>query len=393
MAGVMEADRLKATPRAQPRVLMVSPRFLPHLGGVETHVNEIARRINRDGITVEVMTVDDTGRLPEVEDSAGLKIRRVPSLRSSGEARIAPGLIRAIRNGHWDILHLQHFHAGVAPLALWAAHIAGIPTVVTFHGGGQRHWLRLRLWPPQPSLVAPLVLDATRVLLRKSEGLIAVAQFEIDDLSPRLKISRERFTLIPNGFDPPGPVRRDAPRDPMAPRLVSMGRLVAGKGHHRVLEALPHVVSARPGATLWIAGDGPMKQQLADRAASLGVAEHVKIHAIPADQRPRLMSELGNQDVLVAMSDFEAHPLSVIEALSLGLSAVVAEDRGGLSELASLGLARAIKPNAKPDELAKAVLADFDFPSRRSPRTFPTWEDCAARTREVYERILFSRPP
>lgn len=388
MAVVMEAQGTRAVAGTRPRVLMVSPRFLPHLGGVETHVYELARRINRDGITVEVMTIDDTGLLPEAEELAGLKIWRVPGFRSSGEARIAPGLVRAIRNGHWDILHIQHFHAGVAPLALWAARAAGIPTVVTFHGGGQRHWLRLRLWPPQPSLVAPLVLDATRALLRKAAALIAVAQFEIDTLSPRLGIPRARFALIPNGFDPPASVQRDTPRDPSAPRLVSMGRLVQGKGHHRVIAALPHVLAARPGATLWIAGDGPMKQELAERAASAGVAERVRFHAIPASERPRLMAELANQDVLVAISDFEAHPLSVIEALSLGLSAVVAEDRGGLSEIASQGLARCVAPNAAPQELAKAILAEIDDPSQVSPRAFPTWNDCAARTREIYERIL-----
>ena len=45
------------------------------------------------------------------------------------------------------------------------------------------------------------------------------------------------------------------------------------------------------------------------------------------------------------MSDYEANPVAVMEALALGRKVVVA-DTSGLSELASEGLATAVPPNA-----------------------------------------------
>ena len=42
------------------RVAMVSSRYLPYLGGIETHVNEIARRIAARGLDLTVLTTDLT---------------------------------------------------------------------------------------------------------------------------------------------------------------------------------------------------------------------------------------------------------------------------------------------------------------------------------------------
>jgi glycosyltransferase involved in cell wall biosynthesis len=378
----------KATPNPRRRVLMVCPRFLPHVGGVETHTYEVGRRLARYDVVVDVITIDETRALPPFEEIDGLSIRRLSSITASGEARIAPSLVKEISKGNWDLIHIQHFHAGVAPLALWAALRKRIPTVITFHGGGQRHWARLRLWPPQPTLIAPFVLDLSRFLLRKAHGLIGVAEFEIEDLVRRIGVPRERFTLIPNGFELPRTPRRVRMRDAQSPHLVSIGRLARHKGHDRVLEAFPHVLSARPRARLWFAGTGPLEEELRRRSVELGVADRVEISSIPSNQRDVLATRLIHMDVLVSMSDFEAHPLSVIEALALGVSAVVADDKAGLSELAGKGLARMVETHASPKELSAAILTALDLPTKGTLPTFPTWDDCARRICEVYDRAF-----
>jgi len=101
-----------------------------------------------------------------------------------------------------------------------------------------------------------------------------------------------------------------------------------------------------------------------------------------------LATRLIHMDVLVSMSDFEAHPLSVIEALALGVSAVVADDKAGLSELAGKGLARTVKTHASPKELSAAILTTLDLPTKGTLPTFPTWDDCARRICAVYDRAF-----
>ena len=59
------------------RILMVTPRFLPEVGGVEMHVAEVVRRIAASDHGVTVLTTDRSGRLPKEEEWNGVAIRRV----------------------------------------------------------------------------------------------------------------------------------------------------------------------------------------------------------------------------------------------------------------------------------------------------------------------------
>ena len=59
------------------RVLMVTPRFLPSTGGVETHVAEVARRLAKAGHDVTVLTTDVSGQLPAADRWNDVEIRRV----------------------------------------------------------------------------------------------------------------------------------------------------------------------------------------------------------------------------------------------------------------------------------------------------------------------------
>ena len=49
------------------RVAMVTSRFWPYVGGVETHVDEVATRMVRRGLDVTVLTTDESHRLPSRE--------------------------------------------------------------------------------------------------------------------------------------------------------------------------------------------------------------------------------------------------------------------------------------------------------------------------------------
>src|SRR5512147_2912812 len=118
------------------RVLMVTPRYFPFMGGVENHVYEVARRLARLGVDITVLTTDTSGQLPADELVDGIKIKRVRAWPAQRDYYFAPGIYRFIRGGRWDIVHVQSYHTLVAPLAMFAARQARIPYVLTFHGGG-----------------------------------------------------------------------------------------------------------------------------------------------------------------------------------------------------------------------------------------------------------------
>jgi glycosyltransferase involved in cell wall biosynthesis len=358
------------------RVLMATPRFLPEIGGVERHVERLGQRLANAGYQVTVLTTGLEQGLPSRELIGGIEVRRVKAWGRGRGLYLAPALYPEIKRGEWDIVHVQSYHTFVAPLAMSAALKAGVPYVVTFHGGGHSSRLRGRLRPVQ--------LLALRPLLARASRLVAVAQFEIQHYGRLLDIPEARFALIPNGADLPTPPRTTSARNDQL-QIASVGRLERYKGHHRVLAALPYILETRPDATLWIAGSGPYEQKLRRLAAQLGVADRVTVEAVPADE---LAARLAAVNVVVLLSEFETHPLAAIEAVALGRPVVVA-DTSGLRELAAQGYARAVPLHSDPATVAAAVLEEAGRPSgaNKAP-VLPTWDDCAAAHSALYESVL-----
>ena len=236
------------------RVLMVTPRFLPDTGGVETHVAEVSRRVAAGGHRVRVLTTDLSGRLPAAEVVDDVEVRRVRAWPRGADYYFAPDLYPAVSKGDWDVVHVQSYHTLVAPLAMAGSLSASIPYVLTFHGGGHSSRVRNALRTPQLLLLRPLLVRAA--------GLVAVAAFEIDDYASRLRIARDRFTLVPNGADLPV-LRAQGLENAGAGLLIaSVGRLERYKGHQHVISALPRILERRPDARLWIAGSGPYRDEL-----------------------------------------------------------------------------------------------------------------------------------
>jgi glycosyltransferase involved in cell wall biosynthesis len=362
------------------RLLMVTARYFPYVGGVEKHVYEVARRLARHGVDVTVLTTDPSGRLPASEQSEGVKVQRVRAWPAGADYYFAPGIYRAVTRGDWDIVHIQCYHTLVPPLAMLAALRARVPYVVTFHGGGHSSRLRNAIRGVQRALLRPL--------LARAERLIAVARFEIEFFGKELRVPAGQFALIPNGCDLPRATRAASPpTDHHHTLIASVGRLERYKGHQRMIAALPTVLEQRPGAHLWIAGVGPYEPALRRLAARLGVADHVEIRPIPAAERERMAAELSKAALVVLLSEYETHPIAVLEALSLGCPVLVA-DNSGLSELARQGLARAIPLNSSDRQVGMAVLEQLSQPRPAVNLELPTWDDCAANLLTLYCSIV-----
>lgn len=359
------------------RLLFVTPRYFPFIGGVEHHVHQVAGRLARAGVDVTILTTDPQGQLAAEEIIDGVRVCRVRAWPSQRDYYFAPGIYRFITNGAWDLVHLQSYHTLVAPLAMFAAWKAHIPYVVTFHGGGHSSPLRNAVRGIQRTLLRPLLARAQR--------LVAIARFEIVQYGNQLHLSDQHFVQIPNGCDLPMPVHTTP--NPGETMIVSLGRLEQYKGHHRVIAALPHILRQRPDVHLWIAGSGPYEAELRQLADTLGVGDNVHIYAIPASERGKMAEELAKAALVMLLSEYETQPLAVLEAVSLGRPALVA-DTSGLSELAEQGLAHAIPLHSTPEQVASAVLDQLEHPRVPPQVQLPTWDNCATALLTLYKAVL-----
>ena len=175
---------------------------------------------------------------------------------------------------------------------------------------------------------------------------------------------RDKAWYLPNFVDATSasPLDRallDTPAD--APLLLALGRLHHNKGFDILFHALAQV----PDAYLWLAGDGPMKRDLMNDAAALGIAARVRILGWRGD----IPALFAAADMLVCPSRHEpfgnvvveawAHCRPVIAAAAQGPAALIADGANGLLvpiEDAD-ALADAIARLARTPDLSAALAA------------------------------------
>ncbi|TIX59692.1 MAG: glycosyltransferase family 4 protein [Mesorhizobium sp.] len=361
------------------RILMVAARCYPLIGGIETHIQEVGPRLVARGHSVDVLSTDPSGELPVEEEVRGMRVRRVRAWPRELDLYAAPGIYTAIRRGVWDLIHFQGYNSFVAPIGLLAAIRGDLPFILTFHSGGHSSRLRNAVRGTQHALLRPLVARAAR--------LIGVSEFEADFFSVRMGLPREEFVVIPNGAAMPAA----SPGVKVDPNLiVSGGRLERYKGHHRAIAALPELIRRVPDVRLHIVGTGPYEGELRRLVATHGLEKRVTIGGIPGSERQKMADLLASAALFVLFSDYEAHPVAVMEALSLRRPVLVS-DTSGLRELAANGLCRAIPPDAGPKELAAAMAEELRAHREVPGMALPDWDACAQALNDVYCEVLSSR--
>lgn len=362
------------------RVLMVTPHYLPHVGGTEIHTYETARRIAAAGHDVTVLTTNPGGRLGSNEDAEGVRVIRVRSWPDGRDFHVSPQIYRAIAGGDWDLVHCQGIHTFVPPIAMLAAARSKTPHIVTFHSGGHSSGVRNRVRDVQWRLQRPL--------LSRAQRLIGVSRFEAEWFRRQLRLPSDKFVIIPNGAQLPEST------DQMQTQLhetliVSVGRLERYKGHQRVIAALPHVLAHKPEVRLRVVGSGPYESALTQLAMELGVSERVEIGAIASHDRQRMASVLSRAALVTLLSDYESQGIAVMEALKFKRPVLVSNTTA-LEELAERGLARSIALDSTPQDVARAILGQLDQPLIPADIDIPSWDDCAARLLAVYQDVVRS---
>jgi glycosyltransferase involved in cell wall biosynthesis len=286
---------------------MVGQRGIPAAyGGVERHVEELARRLAARGHQVVVFGRE--GYCGAGTPWPGTRVVPLRNWDSPGWGTAVHCLEASLRCLA-EPPDLIHFHATGPAACAWLARLSRIPAVVTFHG---RDWKRRR-WGP-----------AARAVLRACEGLaVSGARQHIAVSAPLARSLRERWGVpvrwIPNGVTL-GPAPAPAPLDSPL-RVLYLGRLVEEKGVHLLLRAFRALdIEAR----LWVAGPGDGGDPYPDRLRELaGGDRRVEfLGALDEGERDRRLAACS---LFVLPSELEGMSLALTEAMAAG-RAVLASD-------------------------------------------------------------------
>ena len=359
------------------RILQVSGSAA---GGVRTHLADCARILAADGhdVIVEAPAVVLDGLDLAPARAEALEIGARPSL---GDSRVVARLRRLGRRAH--TVHAHGLRAGaLAALALGRRRRGRTRLVVTLHNltvGGRLTTLVGQGLERLIASRADLVLAVSPDLAKRARGLGA-ARVELAVIP----------APVPHPSSEPTSSGSTAPEDVWpqeGARILTVARLAPQKGLSLLLDVAAalslEVEAGRLPAFTWaLAGDGPGREEAAERIA----AEHLPV--ILLGRRSDVPSLMETADAVVQTSLWEGQPLTIQEALRAG-AAIVATDVGGTGVTARGG-AILVAPEAQA--IAGALTELLTGPQARSraqqnareaARKLPGHDDLATQLRQA----------
>ena len=369
------------------RILEVVVRYPPYVGGVESTVCHVARRLAGRGHEVRVVCADEPAGSPGRMD--GVEVVRLPWRGRIGNTPLCPGLGAALRRERPDVIHTHLPAALFAAAAAAASRRLGVPLVLTYHNDVAGEGLKGALAGAYNRLALP------RLLARCDR--IVVTSPEFPARSPWLDARDPRLVCIPWGVDeerfrPAGDLAEDAPE-------LVLGFLSLLDSHHRYkgLDVLLRAVAAlrREGVPVRLraGGAGEERDLYRQQAAALGVADAVELPGFIAEEDLGAFYRSCHVFVLPSTDGRrEGFGLVLLEAMACGRPVVttplvgVAADleRTGAGMLVPPGDAAALAAALRGLWTERAALPDRGRLARRLVEERYTWE----RTADEYDRVL-----
>jgi colanic acid/amylovoran biosynthesis glycosyltransferase len=271
------------------------------------------------------------------------QLRDVPWQISGGELR---ALLEVLRKTDARLLHIYFGQIAVHLLPLIRAWPK--PSIVSFHGAD----VMVDMNKPAYRAATEQMLEAVKLVLVRSESLWrAVVDLGCDE--SKIQVQRTGIPLDEFPFR-----ERSFPQNGEW-RFVQAGRLIPKKGVPVTLGAFARFLREYPGATLTIAGEGPLLGQLQDVTRELKIDQHVSFTGFISQEQLRDIyyashiflhpSETGRD------GNQEGIPNSMLEAMASGLP-VFATEHGGIPEAIDNGVSGVLVPERDDDELARALL-------------------------------------
>ena len=336
------------------RILIFAAYFLPSVGGYETNICELSKRLIQRGYQIDVITcnaenVPKSRKFLTYDKLDGIFVYRLPSWNILGGNYPIPKpslttfriLFRLLRNDY-DLVNTQGRIFLTSFLGLIFAKLKRIHLVHTERGtrpAASRGVINL----------VRIINDYTmgRLIIRSACKTIGVSQDTCNFLK---KMGAKEAILIHNGINTNIFKRKELSQPDIKVTITFVGRLVYGKGVQNLILAFPEL-TRKTRARLLIIGDGSYKPALERLAQSV---DRGNILFLGQKKQREIAELLSITDIFVNPSYSEGLPTSVLEAGVAGLP-IVATDVGGTKEIIEDGKSGFLIPPTNTKALKETI--------------------------------------
>jgi glycosyltransferase involved in cell wall biosynthesis len=304
------------------------------VGGAEILVSQMCRLQRGQGHEPRVYAVGTLGALGEQLQREGFSVQANQGRHLSDATQ---SFFRVFKESHPDVVHLHNPTPTV--YAALAARMAGVSSIVS-----TRHSL---VGPPR-RLVVELKYAVAATCC---DWVIGICDATANNIKSIHSVPARKIVRVYNGADPLRRVARKLWPSKTGFTLVYVGRLELVKNHMLLLKAFRLALSSNPGLRLWMVGDGSERKGLESLASELGISDQVTFWGQQLD----VARFFSAADAFIMSSKSEGLPMSLLQAFSLGVPAIVT-NVGGMAEAVRLAQAGITVSITDPAEMAAAIL-------------------------------------
>jgi glycosyltransferase involved in cell wall biosynthesis len=202
-------------------------------------------------------------------------------------------------------------------------------------------------------------LDYTIAVSQANKRLL-IRDYKIDPI--RIKLIRNCIEVSKYQFSVAGRSRVRAEFGIADDQFLigTIARFSVQKGHEYTIDAIPEILKVFPQARFLFVGEGPQREKCLQKVQSLGLSSHV----IFAGERQDTTDILSALDLFLLTSIYEGLPLSILEAMSVGVP-VIATQVSGTPEAVLHERTGLLIPSADPGAVVGAVIRLLGDPELR----------------------------
>ncbi|MDW8206695.1 MAG: glycosyltransferase [Chloroherpetonaceae bacterium] len=372
------------------RVMQIMTRLA--IGGAASHAIFLAERFQAPDFETRLLvgrTEKSEGSMEQMAEERGVTLTRIYGLgrevSMQSDLHTLQLLYREMRRFRPDIVHTHLSKAGA--LGRVAARLARVPAVVhTYHNNiFQGYFSKSK---------SALFLQIERALAQITDRLIVLGEGQERELLQQGIGTPARMVRVPLGLElgpflrareRRGELRRELRVPDGIPLVGIVARLVPIKAHDLFLEAARRVALSLPETQFVLVGDGELREELEEKALSMGflvlsyhpgepVRERpspcmppISAYAAPVVHFVGFRSDLppiyADLNVLVLCSISEGLPVSIIEALASGCP-VVSTEVGAIRDLIIPGETGILVRPGDVEGLARGILEQLQNRTR-----------------------------
>lgn len=333
------------------KILLATYWYLPHVGGVSTHVNALKQELERLGHEVDIFAhhpdmqkyyMPNNGRFLDKEKVKFPIYEKILAYYKDNIPQVDPWVIwREIERysfeaavttfglTKYDLIHTQDI---VSTRALSRVKPKDVPLISTIHGCLATEHLISGEVPSKEGLRWDYVFSEEYYGATSSDITIVPSAWLKNIMVNDFSIPRNHIKVIPYGMNVEKFTENDYISTVAAPYgkklIVCPARLVPVKGHEVLIDALAQLKEKRTDWHCWLVGDGELRQQLEQQVQQVQLTDHITF----LGNREDVPVLLKQADIFVLPSLQDNQPFSVMEAQVTG-KPVIVTDAGGIPEM------------------------------------------------------------